>query len=149
MPIINQIKNELEKLGIKPKQSLGQNFLINDGVYHKIIAGADIKKGDQIIEVGPGLGTLTQYLLDAGAEVLAIEKDHVLSEYLKIKFDNEKRVKIIEGDILKFNPADYKLPASPELKRGEPVSALIETFISAILARTAVSTCSRLIMVGR
>jgi 16S rRNA (adenine1518-N6/adenine1519-N6)-dimethyltransferase len=109
MAIINQIKNELNQLGIKPKKSLGQNFLINESVYAKIVAALDIKPGGKILEVGPGLGTLTQYLAGVGAEVIAVEKDHMLTEYLKIKFANEKRVKIIEDDILKFNPADYSL----------------------------------------
>src|SRR3989344_691943 len=112
MTIIHQIKKELNQLGIQPKKSLGQNFLINEGVYAKIVAALDIKAGNKILEVGPGLGTLTQYLADAGAEVIAVEKDHQLTEYLKIKFADEKRVKIIEGDILNFGPAGYKLPTT-------------------------------------
>ena len=109
MNFLPKIKNELAKLGIKPKKSLGQNFLINERIYKKIIDAAEIQKGNTVIEVGPGLGTLTQFLLDTGAEVLAIEKDHKLAEYLKTKFADEKRAKIIEENILGFQPQNYKL----------------------------------------
>lgn len=107
--MVQKIKNELNQLGIKPKKSLGQNFLINEGIYRKIIAATEIERGDIVVEIGPGLGTLTQYLLDTGAEVVAVEKDTVLAGYLKQKFVNQKHVKIIEGDILKFNPSHYSL----------------------------------------
>ena len=106
--IVTQIKNELSRLGIKPKKSLGQNFLINEGIYKKIIAAANIKTGDTVIEIGPGLGTLTQFILDTGADVLAVEKDYTLADYLKTKFRNNNRVTIIEGDILKFQIPDSR-----------------------------------------
>lgn len=109
MSILTEIKTELNQLGVKPKKSLGQNFLINEGVYLKIIAGTEIQKGDRVVEVGPGLGTLTQYLADAGAEVIAVEKDCLLVAHLQTKFANQKNVRIIEEDILKFNPNDYGL----------------------------------------
>ena len=113
MSLANQIKNELNQLGIKPKKSLGQNFLINGGVYRKIVAAAEIKAGDTVVEVGPGLGTLTEYLAETGAEIIAIEKDHALAEYLKTKFADQKNVKIIEDDILNFDPIRYTLNAIP------------------------------------
>lgn len=112
MSIVIQIKKELNQLGIKPKKSLGQNFLINEGVYKKIVTALELKPGETVVEVGPGLGTLTKFLLDAGARVIAIEKDRHLAEYLKTKFANTKNVKIVEGDILKFFPSDYSLPTT-------------------------------------
>ena len=111
MSILAEIKTELNQLGIAPKKSLGQNFLVNEGIYKKIIAAAEIQKGGMVIEVGPGLGTLTQFLLDADAEILAIEKDRQLAEYLKTKFAAEKHVKIIEDDILNFDPKRWMLNA--------------------------------------
>lgn len=109
MSILSQIKNGLNQLSIKPKKSLGQNFLINEGIYHKIITVADIKAGDRVIEIGPGLGTLTQYLLNAGTEIVAVEKDHKLADYLKTKFANQKNATILEDDILKFKPETCNL----------------------------------------
>ncbi|MBI2063824.1 MAG: ribosomal RNA small subunit methyltransferase A [Candidatus Yanofskybacteria bacterium] len=108
MNLSARIKIELNQLGIKPKKSLGQNFLINEGIYKKIVAAAEVQRGDMVIEVGPGLGTLTQFLLDADAEILAIEKDNQLAEYLKTKFADSKNVTIVEEDVLRFNPRDTK-----------------------------------------
>lgn len=101
--LTQQIKKELIKLGIKPKKNMGQNFLINEGVYRKIIAAAEIREGDRVIEIGPGLGTLTKFLTDTGAKVIAIEKDRKLADYLKTKFINQKNVRIEEENILKYD----------------------------------------------
>jgi 16S rRNA (adenine1518-N6/adenine1519-N6)-dimethyltransferase len=116
MTIINQIKNELDQLGIKPKKGMGQNFLVNEGVYKKLVSALELRPDDTVIEVGPGLGTLTELLAASGATVIAIEKDDRLSEYLRSKFENQKNVKIRNEDILEFDtktqdlaPNTYKL----------------------------------------
>jgi len=111
MNLLSIIKKELNILGIKPKKSLGQNFLVNKNVYQKIITALEIKKGDKIIEIGPGLGALTAFLAKSEAEIIAIEKDRRLINFLKNKFVNQKNVTIIEDDVLKFNPKSYKLKA--------------------------------------
>lgn len=108
MNLVVQIKTELGQLGIKPKKGLGQNFLVNEGVYKKIVDALEIKKSDTIVEVGPGLGTLTEFLAATGAEIIAIEKDNHLAEYLKDEFRSQKNVMIINEDILKFNPHNTK-----------------------------------------
>src|SRR3989344_4163356 len=94
---------------IIPKKSLGQNFLVNQGVLNKIIVAAEIKKDDIILEVGPGTGNLTKKLASAAKEVIAVEKDGRLIDQLKTKFSENGNVKIIEGDILEFNPEAYSL----------------------------------------
>ena len=94
---------------IIPKKSLGQNFLVNRGVLNKIIVAAEIKKDDIILEVGPGTGNLTKKLASAAKEVIAVEKDGRLIDQLKTKFSENGNVKIIEGDILEFNPEAYSL----------------------------------------
>ena len=66
------IKEILSKYEAKPSKGLGQNFLIDENVLHKIIEGADIKPTDFILEVGPGIGTLTQELAKKAGEILAI-----------------------------------------------------------------------------
>ncbi len=107
--INRKIKDELHQLGIEPKKSLGQNFLVNMGIYEKIIGALDVEEGDTIVEVGPGLGTLTEFLSQTGARIIAIEKDRLLTAYLKNKFKGAKNVTIIEDDILKFNLKTYNL----------------------------------------
>ena len=96
---------------IKPKKSLGQNFLINQGVLEKIVRAAEVGPEDIVVEVGPGTGNLTKKLSEKAKRVIAIEKDRRLIEDLKEKFKNSN-IEIIEGDILKFDPSRYSLVAS-------------------------------------
>ncbi len=112
MHLTNEIKQELEFLDIKANKRLGQNFLIVQSAYTKIINALAIQTGDTIVEVGPGLGTLTKYLADTGAKIIAIEKDKRLITFLNQKFKDYSNIEIIEQDILKFNPLSthtYKL----------------------------------------
>ena len=96
---------------IKAKKSLGQNFLINQGILDKIVAAADITSNDTVLEIGPGTGSLTAKLAEKAGQVVAIEKDHRLIEELKNKFSKNTGVKIIEADILKFRVelSNYKI----------------------------------------
>lgn len=88
---------------IKPKKSLGQNFLKDEEVLERIVEAADLKKDDFIVEIGPGKGALTEKLSQKGAKVLAIELDDRLIHFLNDKFKSEKNIKIIHDDILKIN----------------------------------------------
>lgn len=100
---ISVIKNLLKARGIYPSKKLGQNFLISRMVLKKIIETADIQKTDTILEIGPGIGTLTQELAKKAGKVIAIEKDKKLVEILKETLKDFKNVEIINGDILKMN----------------------------------------------
>lgn len=91
-------------LNIKPKKSLGQNFLINPAILDRVIKAAEINSNDKVIEIGPGTGNLTSLLKEYAGTVIAIEKDHRLIEELQNKFPS---IQIIEADILKFNPIYY------------------------------------------
>ncbi len=77
---------ELKRLGLRPKKSLGQNFLTAETVLSDIVRAASLRPGDSILEIGPGLGTLTVRLVKDGARVLAIEKDDVFAKHLEQKF---------------------------------------------------------------
>lgn len=101
------VKNILEKYHLKPSLRLGQNFLIDENILKKIIAAADIKKDDVVLEVGPGLGTLTQALATQAKKVLAVEKDKHLVEVLEETLKEYPNVDVIQSDILK-----YSLPSS-------------------------------------
>ena len=91
----------LKAFNLHASKRLGQNFLIDAGVVNGIVATAEIGSGDRVLEIGPGIGTLTQALAEAGADVTAVELDKklpaVLAETLK-EYDN---VRIVPGDILK------------------------------------------------
>src|SRR5690349_15442794 len=112
----NHLKNLMQSLGLRPKDYLGQNFLISEEVLDEIISAAEIKKSDTIIEIGPGLGVLTQRLADKAGRVVAIEKDKNFVPILKKFYSKNKNVEIIEEDVLKFNfevfPRNYKIVAN-------------------------------------
>jgi len=94
-------------MAIRAKQSLGQNWLKNDRVAAEMAAAAGIQKNDRVLEVGPGQGILTAALLERGARVIAVEKDHRLIEGLKQRFSLEimnDRLEIVHHDILDFDP---------------------------------------------
>ncbi|MFA6097189.1 MAG: 16S rRNA (adenine(1518)-N(6)/adenine(1519)-N(6))-dimethyltransferase RsmA [Candidatus Paceibacterota bacterium] len=90
----------LNRYGIHPNKVMGQNFLIDEMALEKIINAAELSEKDHVLEIGPGLGTLTQELSKRSGKVVAIEKDKSLAKLLQGKFKN---VEIIEGDVLKLN----------------------------------------------
>ncbi len=93
------------------KKSLGQNFLKNKNIAERIAETANIKKNDVILEVGPGQGVLTNFLLQKSEHVIAVEKDKNLVDFLMDKFKDNRNLKIVHDDILKFKPKSYKLKA--------------------------------------
>ena len=95
-----EIKTFLEEYEISPKKSLGQNFLIDQNIVDKIIKETNISEKDLILEVGPGLGTITKALDKKAKKVLAIEKDTTFAIILKKQA--LKNTEIIEHDILKY-----------------------------------------------
>ena len=93
----------LKKYHITASKSLGQNFLINDEVIEKTIDASCISNQDLVIEIGPGLGTLTKQLLQRAKKVIAIELDNRMIEILKDRFSLYSNLEIINEDILKVN----------------------------------------------
>ncbi len=101
------IKEILERYTSKPQKTMGQNFLIDKSTLNKIVKSANLTKDDVVLEVGPGLGTLTKELAINSKRVIAIEKDRTMVEILKETLKEYDNIKILQGDILKFN--DYSL----------------------------------------
>ena len=94
-------KTILEKYNLRPRKSLGQNFLIDPHVLGKIIRAADIGPDDTILEIGPGIGGLTQALAESAGQVLAVELDRQLVSVLNETCPSN--VEIIHKDILDYN----------------------------------------------
>ena len=93
---------------IKPKKSLGQNFLIDKNIIKKITNQVKIEN-ENIVEIGPGFGNLTDYiLLRKPKNLILIEKDIELFKYLKNKYKDQKIIKIINTDVLKYNFSKFK-----------------------------------------
>jgi len=103
------IKNLLKKYGVKPFKGWGQNFLVDKFVLRKIIESAKLKPSDVVLEIGPGIGTLTQELAKKAGKVIAVEKDRKMVEILKETLANFNNVEIIQADILKTKLPNYKL----------------------------------------
>lgn len=101
----------LERFGLAAKHRLGQNFLVNDAVIGRILALSELMPGELVLEVGPGIGTLSVALLAAGARVVAVEADHALEPVLAETCAGEN-FSLVLGDALKVVPAG--LPAGCE-----------------------------------
>lgn len=93
----------LRKYKISANKNLGQNFLINDSVVERIVDSADISDEDLIIEIGPGLGNLTEFLLEKAGKVIAIELDQRMLQILTDRFSMYDNFEIINEDVLKVN----------------------------------------------
>jgi len=92
------------------KKRFGQNFLVDKGVLAKIVAAANIKAGDRVVEIGPGRGALTHELIGAGAEVWAVEIDRDLQSYLQVEFADEESFHLVPNDILQTSLAEVVAP---------------------------------------
>jgi 16S rRNA (adenine1518-N6/adenine1519-N6)-dimethyltransferase len=98
MQPISHIRTLLEQRGLHPKKRFGQNFLHDHNQLRKLIDAADLAPGDVVLEIGPGTGTLTETLLDAGAQVIAVEIDRDLAALLRETLG--ERITLIEADAL-------------------------------------------------
>ncbi|QZY55355.1 16S rRNA (adenine(1518)-N(6)/adenine(1519)-N(6))-dimethyltransferase RsmA [Crassaminicella profunda] len=96
-------KEIVNKHGFKFSKSLGQNFLIDENILYKIVDGAEVDKEDIVIEVGPGIGTLTQVLAERAKKVIAIEIDKTLLPILSETLGNKDNVEVINEDVLKLD----------------------------------------------
>lgn len=92
-----------KRFDIKMSKKLGQNFLIKRGIVNEIVHAAELTPGEPVLEVGPGIGTLTQGLAQSGADVTAIELDRRLLEVLDTTLASYDNVRIVHGDVLKLD----------------------------------------------
>lgn len=104
----------VDRFGLGLKKSLGQNFLINDDIIGKIIDLAEVAAYDRVLEVGPGIGTLTAALLSAGAEVVSIERDVRLYDVLSETLARFKGFHLIEKDALDVSEEDISCALNSE-----------------------------------
>ena len=92
-----------KRFDIKMSKKLGQNFLIKRGIVDEIVHAAELTPGEPVLEVGPGIGTLTQGLAQSGADVTAIELDRRLLDVLDTTLASYDNVRIVHGDVLKLD----------------------------------------------
>ena len=124
-----QISALLRRYDLRPSKALGQNFLQDDRALQKIIRAANLGPEQTVLEIGPGLGSLTRYLALAARSVTAVELDRKLFPALESILAPYKNVRLVQGDILKLDPAD--LMETP----GYVVVANIPYYITSVVIR--------------
>jgi 16S rRNA (adenine1518-N6/adenine1519-N6)-dimethyltransferase len=108
-----EVKAVLESIGKRPTKRLGQNFLLDDSVVSRSVGFADLSSKDTVLEIGPGLGNLTEELLKTGAKVVGVEQDIAFCKFLERRFGD--RLRIVQADAVKaflpdFNKVVSNLP---------------------------------------
>lgn len=128
-----ELRQFLEGLGISPKKGLSQNFLIDGNILRKI--GSYGNPGDVVIEIGPGPGSLTEVLLERGAEVIAIEKDPILAQALE-RFKGEgRKLTVYCADIMEFPLEETLSAVLPSGKKGKVIANLPYHLTTPILVK--------------
>ena len=106
MNLYEETKMLLNQYGLKAKKKFGQNFLINKEIIDQIIEKSGITKDDTVLEIGPGLGTLTKELIKNAKRVIAVELDEDMCNVLSSRF-NDENLEIVNEDILKLDLNEY------------------------------------------
>ena len=101
--ILEETRFIMKKYNIRANKNLGQNFLINEEVVKNIVGCSNIEKEDLVIEIGPGLGTLTKYLLEKAGKVICIELDTKMLQILEDRFSLYNNFELINNDVLKVD----------------------------------------------
>lgn len=103
----------LDRLGVRPSKGLGQNFLYERGIVQRMVKTAGIGADDLVLEIGPGLGILTDELLRRAGRVVAIELDRRLAAHLRVVFGDRPDFALVEGDALRVPIDDIVPPDTP------------------------------------
>jgi 16S rRNA (adenine1518-N6/adenine1519-N6)-dimethyltransferase len=127
----------LRQHGLRPRKDLGQNFLQDESALQKIVAVADLEPADAVLEIGPGLGSLTRHLALAARTVTAVELDQNLFPALNAVLAPYSNVRLVHGDILELDPAEL-MAASDYV-----VVANIPYYITSAVIRHLLESTSR------
>lgn len=118
---VEEIKGILESMGKRPTKRLGQNFLLDDSVVRRAVGFADLTPKDTVLEIGPGLGNLTEELLRTGAKVRAVEQDPAFVSFLERRFGG--RIEIVRADAVKaFLPQFNKVVSNLPYQISSPIT---------------------------
>ena len=99
----NETRAALEQLALQPSKALGQNFLVDRNIAYLIVDAARLHADDTVLEIGPGLGALTEILLERAGRVIAVEKDGRLYEFLRERFGRRHKLQLVHADALEFD----------------------------------------------
>jgi 16S rRNA (adenine1518-N6/adenine1519-N6)-dimethyltransferase len=132
---LSEMRRAVDERGLQLTKSLGQNFLHDGNQLRRIVAAADLRPTDRVLEIGPGLGPLTALLLAGAGDVFAIEKDERLVAFVKERFAGEPKLRLLHGDGLEWvrangsDLAGWKLVANLPYSVASPI--LVELAMNA------------------
>ena len=128
---MSKTKERIRESNLRYKQSLGQNFLYDEGLLAELTAAAGVTKDEDVLEIGPGCGSLTKHLCDAANRVLAVELDERLIPLLHAFLDEKKNLTVVQGDVMSLNLQEV----TAELKKPFAVVANIPYYITTPLIK--------------
>ena len=128
-------KDRIRESNLRYKQSLGQNFLYDEDLLAELTEAAGVTKDEDVLEIGPGCGSLTKHLCDSANRVLAVELDERLIPLLNAFLEDKKNLTVIQGDVMSLNLAEV----TADLKKPFAVVANIPYYITTPLIRLLLS----------
>lgn len=128
---MSKTKERIRESNLRYKQSLGQNFLYDEGLLAELTAAAGVTGDEDVLEIGPGCGSLTKHLCDAANRVLAVELDERLIPLLRAFLDEKKNLTVVQGDVMSLNLQEV----TAELKKPFAVVANIPYYITTPLIK--------------
>jgi 16S rRNA (adenine1518-N6/adenine1519-N6)-dimethyltransferase len=131
------VASVLRRHGLRPRQSLGQNFLVDPAALQQVVEAAEVSNEDVVLEIGTGVGSLTRYLGPAARRVVGIELDPALAAISREELQGYTNVEIVEGDVLAYSSGELGLPP------GYLVAANIPYYITSAILRHLLESGSR------
>ena len=132
---MSKTKDRIRESNLRYKQSLGQNFLYDEDLLAELTEAAGVTKDEDVLEIGPGCGSLTKHLCDSANRVLAVELDERLIPLLSAFLEDKKNLTVIQGDVMSLNLAEV----TADLKKPFAVVANIPYYITTPLIRLLLS----------
>ena len=132
---MSKTKDRIRESTLRYKQSLGQNFLYDEHLLAELTAEAGVTKDEDVLEIGPGCGSLTKHLCDAAKRVLAVELDERLIPLLQAFLDEKKNLTVVQGDVMALNLQEV----TKDLKKPFAVVANIPYYITTPLIKLLLS----------
>ena len=128
---MSKTKDRIRESNLRYKQSLGQNFLYDENLLAELTAEAGVTKDEDVLEIGPGCGSLTRHLCDAANRVLAVELDERLIPLLQAFLNEKKNLTVVQGDVMALNLGEV----TKDLKKPFAVVANIPYYITTPLIK--------------
>ena len=132
---MSRTKDRIRESNLRYKQSLGQNFLYDEGLLAELTEAAGVTKDEDVLEIGPGCGSLTKHLCDAANRVLAVELDERLIPLLQAFLNEKKNLTVVQGDVMALNLQEV----TKDLKKPFAVVANIPYYITTPLIKLLLS----------